>query len=291
MKEREELAKLLRDKLVDRDLDPLGRVRNLSPMARGKKGLVFLVEGERDRGVLRFYRDPLVMARTKKVYGLCQRGGVSVARIHFFEMARGWLRYGLWGLSLEEWVAPWEGEGKGLLEELARLHTIRRARWGDPLWGKRGDWLDQEMDKARVRLDRWSMLRGVEVEGYWKWLLSHRALLKPLSSYSLVHGDLAPSNLGMKGERPVFIDLDRARFAHPLLDVAALSYHFPGVGEGAVADYLSLLGFTGEDWAFYLFLFHLKRLVRALKHWRRGEEGWQARVEAHEAQLARLVEA
>ena len=288
MKERGELADLLKERLVGKVLEPLGKVEALSPMAQGKKGLVFLVEGEKEKGVLRFYRDPLVMARTKKVYDMCRRGGVSVARIHFFEMAKGWLRYGLWGLSLEEWVEPWQEGGRGLLEELARLHAIRRPRWGDPLLGRKGDWLENEMEKARSRLDRWSLWRGVDTHGFWRWLRQQRHRLTPLGLYSLVHGDLAPSNLCMREGRPVFIDLDRARFAHPLLDLVALAYHFPDLEEG-VGDYLSLLGFTRDDWVFYLFLFHLKRLVRAMKHWRKGEERWLSRVEAHEARLGELV--
>jgi len=120
-------------------------------------------------------------------------------------------------------------------------------------------------------------------------LIKQKGRLTPLDSYSLIHGDLAPSNLGMKEGRPVFIDLDRARFAHPLLDVVALFHHFPEIGEEGVADYLSLLGFTREDWVFFLFLFHLKRLVRALKHWRKKEEGWLETVKLHETRLGLLL--
>ena len=289
MKSREEWGRFLQDRLEGRVLEPLGEVVALSPMTKGKKGLVFLVEGSRGKGVLRLYKDPLVMARTRKVYGLCQGAGVSVAQIHFFEMGKGWIVRGIWGLSLEEWVEPWRGGGSLLMEELARLHAIRRLRWGDPLLGRVGSWLEMEMERTHSRLDRWAEWRGVEVEAYREWLEEKRSRLVPLKSYSLIHGDLAPSNLGSRGGRPVLLDLDRARFAHPLVDVVALVHHFPRIQKEEVEDYLSLLGFTGEDWTFFLCLFHLKRLIRALKHYEKGEREWKEVVEAHEACLRTVM--
>ncbi|GEM_PF-1729252 len=289
VKGREEWASLLRGKLKGRVLGPLGGVRDVAPMAQGKKGLVFLVEGDLGRGVLRLYGDPLVLARTRKVYGLCRGAGVSVARICLFEVGGRWLRHGVWGVSLEEWVDAWRGGGEPVLFELARLHTVRRSRWGDPLWGRQGEWLDMEMERVHSRLERWSQWLGVDVSPYREWLEEMRRCLTPLESYSLVHGDVALANLGARGEDPVLLDLDRAFFAHPLLDVAALVHHFPGIGKESLDDYLSVLGFTPRDWTFFLFLFHLKRLVRALKHYRKGEEEWGEVVQAHGEWLESVV--
>ncbi len=289
MKTREEWGRFLQDRLVGKILEPLGEVESLSPMKKGKKGLVFLVKGVHGKGVLRLYRDPLVMARTRKVYGLCQGAGVSVAHIHFFEMGGAWLVRGIWGLSLEEWVEPWKGGGSPLLVELARLHSVRRSRWGDPLVGKGGSWLDLEMGRTRSRLQRWAEWMGVDVGPYWKWLQERASRLTPLESYSLTHGDLAPSNLGSREGEPVLLDLDRARFTHPLVDVVALVHYFPEVQGKGIEDYLSLLGFTGEDWLFFSCLFHVKRLIRALKHFTKGEEEWGKVVGVHESWLRSVV--
>ncbi len=278
----------LKEVFLGRTISPLGIVRDIVPMAKGKKGLVFLLEGERDRGVLRLYKDPLTLARTRKIYGLCKEAGVSMPRIYgFWTDPRLWMG-GVIGLSLEEWVSPWKGSGKALLKELAHLHAITRDRWGDPLWGRKGNWLGAEMVKVKSRLDRWSKWRRVDVRPYLTWLEETSKLLSPLKAYSLIHADLAKSNLGARGNVPVLMDLDRARFSHPLMDVAALLYHFPET-QGDVDSYLTSSGFTPSDLEFFTFLLRIKRLIRALKHMRKGEAEWNFTVELHEEWLMERI--
>jgi hypothetical protein len=287
MRGRQEWIPLLRKRFLGRSLSPLDSVEGILPMAKGKKGLVFMVEGQGGRGILRLYRDPLALARTLKVYRLCERAGVEVPTLYRFAVAPFLGMRGIVAFTIEEWLPPWEGDGRAVAEVLKTLHSIKRDRWGDPLWGKRGDWLKVELSKARSRLERWSRWRGRDVGPYLIWIQDMAGKVGGLLMYSLLHGDIALSNIRRKGDGPAFIDLDRARFGHPLMDVAPLFFHFPEVGEGVFEAW----GFTRGSGGFFLRLFHLRRLIRALKHLRKGETQWASKVEFHERWLEeRMIE-
>jgi hypothetical protein len=289
MRNREEMLPILAGMIGGRVVSGLGTIKEVSVLGGGKKGLVFLLEGDRNRGVMRLYKDPFMLARTWRVYSLCRRAGISVPRIfRVFSGLRCWLM-GSWAFTVEEWVEPWDGEDLTLLKEVAHLHDIRRFRWGGVFWGRSGGWLDRELLKARKRLNRWAEMRDQPVKVYMDCLDDGKTLVASLEEYSLVHGDLARANLGKRGGHPVLLDLDRANFSHPLTDVAALLFHFPGVETG-LEEYLKEKGFSFEELRFFSYLFHIKRLNRALKHLRKGEKDWLAVVERHEEWLWSYVE-
>ncbi len=285
MRDRQGWIPLLRKRFLGRSLLPLGPVEDILPMAKGKKGLVFMIEGQGGRGILRLYRDPLVLARTLKVHRLCKGAGVEVPALYRFAVDPFLVVKGVIAFTFEEWLPPWEGDGRAVVDVLKVFHSIKRSRWGDPLWGRGGDWLKVELSKVQSRLERWSRWRERDVGSYLVWVQEMAGKVRGLSVFSLLHGDIALSNIRRRGDGPAFIDLDRARFGHPLMDVAPLLFHFPEVGEGVFEAW----GFTRDEGEFFLWLFHLKRLIRALKHLRKGEVQWSSNVELHEKWLKERV--
>jgi len=281
MKNRQEWIPLLKKRFLGRPVSPLESVEEILPMVKGKKGLVFVLEGRGRRVVLRLHRDPLALARIIKVYRLCRGAGVKVPALYRLGVDPLLGMRGIVAFTVEEWLSPWEGDGREVAKILKTLHSIKRDRWGDPLWGKGGDWLEVELSKTQSRLERWSQWRGEDVGPYLAWVRDMGRRVEKVHTYSLLHGDIAPSNILRKGDSPAFIDLDRARFGHPLMDVASLYFHFPEVGEGIFEAW----GFTLSTGYFFLWLFHLRRLIRALKHLRKGETQWASTVEFHERWL------
>jgi Ser/Thr protein kinase RdoA (MazF antagonist) len=115
-----------------------------------------------------------------------------------------------------------------------------------------------------------------------------------------VHGDVALANTGLSGSDVLLLDVVRFRYALALEDVVAavdmLRRERLGVAKGledafwnGYSQERTLTEVEEKHLPFFEAAFHVKRLKRAVKHLKKGENEWNKRAAWHFGELGRIT--
>ncbi len=293
--------------LIKRSLFEAGAL--VTPVGRGKKALVYLVRDGKKDGVVRLFNDPLRFLRYLRVYSLMGFNSPLFPACRLVRVEPGLWARGLFALSVEERLAMPRslsaGFSEGLGRVLARLHLVKRDKWGGLFWPSKGEYSELMIHHTISRigaLDRYWGERFNLNQALRDWFLSWESRLDELevSGYQLVHGDIAVGNTGMRGDEVVLLDIVRLRFAFALEDVVAAldMVRRQKCGDSKALESAFWEGYlptrplsATERELLPLFeaAFHVKRLKRAVKHLKKGEIWWNQRASWHLGQLRRIV--
>ncbi len=279
----------------------------VTPVGRGKKAMVFLVNQQGGGLAFRVFGDPLRVVRYLRAYQMLDGTGVRIPRLVFLFTTPHLAAKGVLALSVEERVSPVKGISSPLALALGRclgrLHRICRGRWGGLFLPSRGSYSSRLLENTLSRVKRWERHFGVCLgPGIEDWVRSWEPALLDLErvGYSLIHGDIALANMGMTGNELLLLDLVRLRYAFALEDVVSaidmLFRQAPG-RSAAVTDafwdgYRDTRPVSEDERAllpFFQAVFHAKRLNRALKHICKGETEWHLRAAWHMENLSALL--
>jgi hypothetical protein len=242
---------------------------------------------------------------------------LDVQRQVFFERATyGMIGAGILAVSVEERISSLSHISTQVVEQmgktLALLHHIQRNRWGGVFLPSHGSYTDMLIKESVSRIDAWNRYWGGSShssndEALFSrvkvWFRTWESALKELETlgYSLIHGDIALSNMGLSGNRAALLDVVRMRYGFAMEDTVAaldmLKRQFFKVSmsmEDAFWDgYHSIILPSEAEKAvlpFFEGIFHVKRLKRSLKHIRKGEVDWHQKVAWHVEALRRVVD-
>ena len=191
--------------------------KNLEPASSGKKGLVFLA----DSVVVRLYTNPLYYLRRRLVDARLLRLGIPlspevVATGCFF------FKRPLWFVVEERLQQPGAlspDQKLDFVKRLGLLHAETSVKVGAGfIWRK---WAKKTDANAKFLLNNTTLEFSKTLAGMWTDL---RARGVTPSSVSLCHRDVGLSNMGLKGERLLLIDWDRASLFFPLYELIQACY-------------------------------------------------------------------